>query len=112
MNFYSEPEQYGLETIGEIDWSDGNYQFNLTVVWKRTSDGKFVYGNDLGCSCPSPFEDTRVDSLTVLRKRGGLTDFKKHLEERQAEDLDWHGAGYREREIAELLERMHKAGAR
>lgn len=108
MTIYSEPEKFGLTTVGEIDWSDGCYQFNLTVVWKRDIDGKFVYAEDNGCSCPSPFEDQGIADLTVLRKRGGLADFKAHCAERQAE-------GYHEDrtvETAELLERMHAAGAR
>lgn len=108
MNIYYDPEKFGLTTIGEIDWSDGCYCFDYTVVWKRESDGRFVYADDSGCSCPSPFEDTGVDELVVLRKRGGLKDFKEHCAERQAE-------GYhedRQVETAELLERMHAAGAR
>jgi hypothetical protein len=108
VNIYYDPEKFGLTTVGEIDWSDGCYQFDLTVVWKRDFDGRFVYAEDSGCSCPSPFEDIGIEDLTVLRKRGGLNDFKKHCAERQAE-------GYhedRQAETVELLERMHAAGAR
>jgi hypothetical protein len=108
VNLYYDPRDFGLEVIGEIDWSDGCYQFDLTAVWRRANDGRFVYAEDAGCSCPSPFENTGVDELTVLRQRGGLADFKAHLEERQAEP-------YREdraQAVADLLERMHAAGAR
>jgi hypothetical protein len=107
-NLYYDPEKFGLETVGEIDWSDGNYCFDYTVVWKRTSDGRFVYADDSGCSCPSPFEDKGVEDLTVLRKRGGLNDFKAYCSEREAGGYD----GTRTSEIAALLERMHAAGAR
>lgn len=107
MNIYYNPEKFGLTMIGEIDWSDGSYQFDLTVVWKRDSDGKFVYAEDSGCSCPSPFGDTGVQDLTVLRKRGGLADFKAHCAERQAE-----GREERSADTASLLARMHAAGAR
>ena len=106
MNLYYDPEKFGLTTIGEIDFSDGNYCFDYTVVWKRESDGRFVYADDAGCSCPSPFEDTGVDELTVLPERGCLDAFKKHCEEREGYD------GPRTTETAELLERMHAAGAR
>lgn len=108
MNIYSSPEKFGLTTIGEVDWSSGSYEFDLTVVWKRESDGKFVYAEDSGCSCPSPFEDTGIEDLTVLRKRGGLADFKAHCAELEGTRYD----GPRVAETAELLERMHAAGAR
>lgn len=106
MNIYSDPAKYGLETIGEVDWSDGCYQFDLTVVWRRPADGAFLYGEDAGCSCPSPFESTGVDGLTPI---ASPPEFAAHLEERKASNVygpDPSAA------IAELLERMHKAGAR
>lgn len=108
MNIYYDPEKFGLTTIGEIDWSDSCYQFDYTVVWQRASDGRFVYAEDSGCSCPSPFEDKGVEDLTVLRQHGGLEDFKAHCAERQAE-------GYHENrqdEVAALIERMYAGGAR
>lgn len=108
MNIYSSPEKFGLTLIGEIDWSDGCYNFDYTVVWKREFDGKFVYGEDSGCSCPSPFDDIGVDELVVLRKRGGLNDFKAHCEERQANSSNPDSAA----ETVALIERMHTAGAR
>lgn len=107
MTMYSDPGLFGLTQIGEIDWSDGCYQFDLTNVWRRGFDGVFVYAEDGGCSCPAPFEDTRVEDLVVLRTRGGLNDFKAHCEKRQSESSEDRAA-----EIVELLERMHAAGAR
>lgn len=65
MNIYYSPEQYGLETVGQVDWSDEPYQFDMTVVWRRVADGQLFYASDSGCSCPSPFEDTGVDDLTA-----------------------------------------------
>lgn len=106
--FYYAPEKCRLQTIGEIDWSSGSYEFDLTVVWRR-EDGFFVYGEDSGCSCPSPFENQDVDDLTVLPSVGGLEQFKAHLEKRNAEA---YYNGTRDPEIAGLLERMHAAGAR
>lgn len=108
MNVYYDPAKFGLTTIGEIDWSSGSYEFDLTVVWKREADNKFVYAEHCGCSCPAPFEDIGIEDLTVLRKRGGLADFKAHCAEREGKGYD----GSRETETAELLERMHAAGAR
>jgi hypothetical protein len=110
VNIYYDPEKFGLVTIGEIDWSDGCYQFDLTVVWKRESDGRFVYADDSGCSCPAPFESTGIDEVTALRKRGGLKDFKEYCAKRQADSA--YGGENREAEVAALLDRMHAAGAR
>jgi hypothetical protein len=57
MTIYSSPEKYGLELVGEVDFSDGNYQFDLTVVFRDRDTGALFYGSDSGCSCPAPFED-------------------------------------------------------
>lgn len=103
---YGSPDKFGLELIGEIDWSDGCYQFDYTVVWKRR-DGSFVYGEDQGCSCPSPFEDVGVDQLTELPSPGTLNAFKAHCEQRDVEEY-----GPRDMQIAALLERMREGGAR
>lgn len=105
-DIYGSPEKYGLETIGEIDWSSGSYEFDLTVVWRRTFDGAFVYGEDAGCSCPSPFESTGVDELIRITSLG---EFRTHLAGRQ------HGSYYGENrsdEVARLLERLHGMGLR
>lgn len=107
-DMYSSPEKFGLTMIGEIDWSSGCYEFDLTVVWQRDSDGVFVYGEDSGCSCPGYFDNQGVENLTVLRSQGGLNDFKAHCAERQAEKYTYD----RTVSTVRLLERMHTAGAR
>ncbi|GAA0970037.1 hypothetical protein GCM10009555_018260 [Acrocarpospora macrocephala] len=82
MSLYYSPENYGLTTIGEIDWSDGCYQFDYTVIW-RNQDGQLLYGEDTGCSCPSPFEDTGLDDLTACT----LPELQAHLEKRLDEEF-------------------------
>jgi hypothetical protein len=57
-NVYSSPKTYGLKQVAEVDYSDGCYQFDLRVVWKDAK-GRLWTARDSGCSCPSPFEDTR-----------------------------------------------------
>lgn len=104
-DLYGSPERFGLETVGEIDWSSGCYEFDLTVVWRRTFDGAFVYGEDSGCSCPSPFESTGVDELTRIQS---LEQFKAHLAERQGQRY----TDDRSDEVARLLERLHGLGLR
>jgi hypothetical protein len=106
MNLYYDPQKFGLETVGEIDWSSGSYEFDYTVVWRRTAGGSLLYGEDSGCSCPSPFESEGVEDLTLI---GSLTDFQAHLAQRNENNAY---DGPRNSEIATLLERMHAAGAR
>lgn len=95
--FYSNPGDYGLKTIGEIEWSSGSYEFDLTVVFRRP-DGTFVYGEDSGCSCPAPFENQGPTDLTVAT----VDEILAHMKARNANELD----GKRDAEIATLLEAM------
>lgn len=76
-NIYYNPEEFLLAEVGQIDFSDGCYRFDFTVVWKR-EDGKFVYADDAGCSCPAPFEATTPADLTVATP----TEIQAHLEQR------------------------------
>lgn len=100
MSFYYSPEDHGLKTIGEIEWSDGSYQFDVTVVWQR-EDGTFVYGEDSGCSCPSPFEDQTPDDLTAAT----IDKIMAHLQTRNAGQGS-HTGGDQGADIATLLEAM------
>jgi len=60
---YYQPEKFDLVPVAEIDYSDGNYCFDIRVVWKHSS-GDFYTMRDSGCSCPSPFEDyTKLEDL-------------------------------------------------
>lgn len=103
---YYNPEKHGLTTIGSIDWSDGCYQFNLTGVWQDRSNGRLLWGNDSGCSCPSPFEDTKVADLST----GSWMELKTYLDERnpEADPNDW-GDEPRDTEIADLMALVIKA---
>lgn len=111
FNLYYNPEKFAVETIGEIEWGHCGYSHDLTVVWKRKFDGFFVYGDDSGCSCSLAYSTFGLEDLTVLKKRGGLNQFKAYCEARNAKqeaicNPDRQGA------IVALLERMHAAGAR
>lgn len=102
MNIYYSPEEFLLTTIGEIDFSDGCYNFDLTVVWRR-ADGRFVYADDAGCSCPSPFEDTTPADLTVA----GPAEIQAHLEARASEGDDYsHERDRWAMQIANLMARV------
>ncbi|MDG4792720.1 hypothetical protein [Micromonospora sp. WMMD1082] len=101
---YGSPEKFGLETVGEVDWSSGSYEFDLTVVWRRKSDGAFFFAEDSGCSCPSPFESVGVDDLMPVES---LSEFHAHLTKRT-------GGNYYDRseDTARLVERLHGMGLR
>jgi hypothetical protein len=62
-NVYYYPERFGLTPVGEIQFSEPNYSFDFGVLWLH-DDGSYYYGQDMGCSCPAPFE--RVSGLDDL----------------------------------------------
>lgn len=77
VNIYYSPEKFGLEPVGEIDWSSGCFEFDYTTVWRDVETGNLYYGEDAGCSCPSPFEDVRgINDLTLIRS---AAEFQTHL---------------------------------
>lgn len=67
-DIYYSPEQFGLEIVKELDDPSADYSFDKFVVWIRKKDGVLFYGQDSGCSCPSPFEGvTSVQGLSELK---------------------------------------------
>ncbi|MEO3860954.1 hypothetical protein [Acrocarpospora sp. B8E8] len=112
MSLYYSPEKYGLATVGEIDWSDGCYQFDYTVIW-RNHDGQLFHADDSGCSCPSPFESTGLDDLTACT----LPELQAYLEKRLDEEFppsetdEWYGSGWAER-AAKIVDLISRARAR
>lgn len=78
---YYQPEAFGLTTVGEVEWSEPDYSFDLTVLWKDAA-GTLHWADDSGCSCPSPFEDyTTLESLET----GTFHEFASHLNARLAQ---------------------------
>ena len=55
-NVYYAPETWGLELVGEIEYSSASYEFDTRVIWKDKNN-QFFTARDSGCSCPTPFED-------------------------------------------------------
>lgn len=97
--YYDDPAGFCCAKLGEIDWSDGCYQFDLTLVFRRDLDGKLVYVEDSGCSCPSPFEDKTVADLVPVTQ----VELQAHLEKRNTEnDYD----GDRSAAIADLMAKV------
>jgi len=58
---YNAPEDFGLELVWSGDKGDGN-DFNIFLVL-RSKSGNLYYDQDSGCSCPSPFEDSNLETL-------------------------------------------------
>lgn len=72
-DLYNQPEQFGLTPIGELNDPDASWSFNDFVVWKH-EDGSYYFGEDSGCSCPSPFED--YTSLEKASKMESIEQFE------------------------------------
>lgn len=83
-NVVNNPGEFGLEHIGEIEWSDESYQYDMTAVLRDAKDrDKFFWVDDAGCSCPSPFEN--VTSLGDL-ETGTRMELQAHLDKRANEN--------------------------
>lgn len=78
-NIYYTPEAFGLQQIGEAEFSSGSYEFDTTVVWRDVETGEFFYAEDSGCSCPTPFESHDRTTITKIER---LQDLLDHLTER------------------------------
>jgi hypothetical protein len=82
---YYSPEKFGLRTIGEVQWGEACYSFDLTVVWQDVTTGALYYADDSGCSCPSPFESIGRDQLHSIDRPQTFID---HIGQRVAEMVD------------------------
>lgn len=100
-DFGYQPENYGFKQIGQIDWSSGSYEFDLTTVWQHLATGKFYMADDSGCSCPSPYESVdSIDDLTEIAKLQVLID---RLNQHDADEYAHGGAGSHSGEVASLV---------
>ena len=86
MYIYYNPEDYGLQQIFFEDHGEA-YEFNMFVVWLHKESGRIFYGQDSGCSCPTPFEDEWWNSVDdnslneVTRMRSSINEFESRLKE-------------------------------
>jgi hypothetical protein len=60
-NVYYSPEKFDLVQLGTLDQDGLSYEYNTLVVWKHTPTGRIFWAHDQGCSCPTPFEDSRFE---------------------------------------------------
>ena len=114
---YRHPEHYGLQTVGEIDWDNEHYQFNLTVIWRHKDTGALYLADDSGCSCPSPFERLENDDvqevLASLERVPDVDALRNALTSRNSRK----GVGRLEYircqlDISEILGRLHALGVK
>ena len=100
MNIYYNPEEFGLEVVKNID-TGGGYDFDMFVIWKDKKNNLY-YGQDSGCSCPTPFEDFEgIPSLIKITKRG-FRSFESELKSHCDSDITEYMSTVKE--IKKLLE--------
>lgn len=72
-------EDVPFTIVGEVDWHDEPYEFDLTRIIKA-EDGSLYVINDSGCSCPSPFED--YNKIEHLGEAHTVMEVEARLKER------------------------------
>jgi len=68
-----------FEQIGEAELEFESWQFHLVGVWRHIESGLLFYGYDSGCSCPSPWEATKLSHLQPLRSYQDWLDVQSEL---------------------------------
>lgn len=104
------PVDEHLTKIGEVELAEPNYSFDLLAFWVRKRDGQLLYATDSGCSCPMPFEDTKVRDL-----RETTLDTVTDVARREAHDPSGYGAVPQAdvvQKVRDLIPDMREAGAR
>ena len=107
-NIYYNPEDFGLELVGEFEWTEPCWSFDTLAVWKE-GRGRYWIGEDSGCSCPSPFENiTDINELDGPYTKEGL---RKRIDYRIKEQTERkYSYGYSKAELkryaSEILSRL------
>lgn len=64
-----EISKYLSERI-DIDLAEPYYSFDYVSFWVRKDTGQILYSTDSGCSCPTPYEETKVSELKEISFSG------------------------------------------
>jgi len=56
-DIYASPEKHGLRIVESHEEEGLDYEFHMVVLWEDIKTKKRYWGEDSGCSCPSPFEN-------------------------------------------------------
>lgn len=95
---YDSPESVNWETIGEVNWWEDSWSYDLTVLWRDKSSGTFYWGSDTGCSCSRPFDfAVGLESFYA----GNKWDFMAYLNCKKL-DYDHHG----DEQVNQLIEKL------
>lgn len=107
MNVYYYPEDYGLQLVGEFEWTEPCYSFDMLVVWKER-DGRYWIGEDSGCSCPSPFDFiTDVNELDGPYTKEGLRKrIDSRIEDRAGEDSYSYSKAELKKSASDIMSRI------
>jgi len=79
-DLYNQPEYFGLQFIGSLQWGEPEWDFDITAVLHDGED-KFYVISDSGCSCPSPFEGyTSLDKVKPKTKWDAIRELTESLQ--------------------------------
>jgi len=98
--FYN-PENFGLELTGSVDTA-GAYEYDEFAVWVHKENKSIYYATDSGCSCPTPFEEVTIETMTRVPDPNALRSPMK----------SWGESSYGERpltgvQISDLIKKVH-----
>lgn len=84
---YSSPERHDLTLVGTVHRYCEAYEFDMVAVWVH-DDGRIFWGQDSGCSCPSPFEGCELKDLDQVESWAELDAALKDC----APSAEWRSA--------------------
>lgn len=87
MDIYYNPEAFGLEIVGEINFVDG-WEYDTFCVWREKSTGRLGYGQDAGCSCNTAFDYCGVEQINWATPIEIIAAIQKAIEESYFDDRD------------------------
>lgn len=98
-----------LQFINDVELSEPDYSFHELRVYVRKSDGAILWATDSGCSCPSPFEDTRVADLKESTVATFVDTAMRWIDENE---YSRNATAEIRRDLSATLVMAQKAGAR
>ncbi|MEU5878209.1 hypothetical protein [Spirillospora sp. NPDC047279] len=103
-NIYFNPQECGLEIVGELEFL-GGYEFDTFVVWREKATGRLGYGRDSGCSCPCPFEAFEVEDIEF----DDPWRIAMKIQEATNEKRSWGYVGFTENDVVNLIDKVVNA---
>lgn len=77
--YYSKNDPQVFELLGEAELDFEQWQFDIVGVFRHKESGLLFTGRDSGCSCPSPWEATKVKYLDPLETYQDWLDYAADL---------------------------------